>query len=72
MQLSKPIIEAAIDGFEGQKQHIDAQIAELRAMLNGRPVATEPQAGKPKRKDEPRHVTAHEGGPAAQMGEGQV
>jgi hypothetical protein len=29
------MIEAAIDGFEVQKQRIDAQIAELREMLNG-------------------------------------
>jgi hypothetical protein len=28
------MIEAAIDGFEVQKQPIDAQIAELREMLN--------------------------------------
>ena len=28
------IIEAAINGFEAQKQHIDAQLAELRAMLS--------------------------------------
>ena len=34
-QLTKEIIEAAITGFEAQKQHIDTQIAELRAMLNG-------------------------------------
>jgi hypothetical protein len=33
--LTKEIIEAAITGFEGQKQKIDAQIAELRGMLNG-------------------------------------
>lgn len=33
-QLSTQIIEAAIDGFEAQKQRIDAQIAELRAMLS--------------------------------------
>jgi hypothetical protein len=29
--LTKEIIEAAIAGFEGQKQKIDVQIAELRA-----------------------------------------
>jgi hypothetical protein len=33
-QLSTQIIEAAIDGFEAQKQRIDLQIAELRAMLS--------------------------------------
>jgi peptidoglycan hydrolase CwlO-like protein len=32
--LTKEIIEAAIHGFEAQKQHIDSQIAELRAMLS--------------------------------------
>jgi dsDNA-specific endonuclease/ATPase MutS2 len=36
-KLTKPIIEAAIAGFEAQKQRIDAQIAELRAMLIGAP-----------------------------------
>jgi len=33
--LTKEIIAAAIAGFEGQKHRIDAQIAELRAMLTG-------------------------------------
>jgi hypothetical protein len=32
--LTKEIIEAAISGFEAQKQHIDSQLAELRAMLS--------------------------------------
>jgi len=32
--LTKEIIEAAIQGFEAQKQHIDAQLAELRAILS--------------------------------------
>ena len=31
----KEIIEAAIYGFEAQKQRIDAQITELRGMLEG-------------------------------------
>jgi hypothetical protein len=31
--LTKEIIEAAITGFEAQKRHIDAELAELRAML---------------------------------------
>jgi hypothetical protein len=50
--LTKEIIEAAIGGFETQKQHIDAQISELRAMLNGRPSAplTERKARKGRRK----------------------
>ena len=34
-KLSPEIIAAAIAGFESQRQHIDSQIAELRAMLNG-------------------------------------
>src|SRR5215510_1670417 len=33
-KLSPEIIAAAIAGFESQRQHIDSQIAELRAMLN--------------------------------------
>ncbi len=31
---TKEVIEAAISGFESQKQHIDEQIAELRSMLS--------------------------------------
>ena len=38
--LTKEIIEAAIAGFEGQKDKIDAQIAELRAMLTGTPAVS--------------------------------
>lgn len=34
-KLTPEIINAAIDGFEAQKLRIDAQIAELRAMLPG-------------------------------------
>lgn len=34
-QLTPEIISAAIAGFEQQKIHIDAQIAELRAMQDG-------------------------------------
>ena len=53
--LSKQIIEAAIAGFEGQKVHIDVQIAELRAILNGAPAApvTEPKPATAKRKMSP-------------------
>jgi hypothetical protein len=36
-KLTDQIIEAAFAGFEEQKHKIDAQIAELRAMLNGTP-----------------------------------
>jgi hypothetical protein len=34
-KLTEEIINAAIDGFKAQKSHLDQQIAELRAMLNG-------------------------------------
>jgi hypothetical protein len=40
--LTPQIINAAILGFEEQKRHIDAQIAELRTMLDGG--RTEPAA----------------------------
>lgn len=36
-KLTTTIIEAAIYGFEEQKKSIDAQIAELRAMMTGAP-----------------------------------
>jgi hypothetical protein len=50
-KLTKEIIQAAIHGFESQKQRIDVQIAELRAMLTGSPAATtEPKTGKGRRK----------------------
>jgi hypothetical protein len=53
--LTKEIIEAAIDGFEAQKQRLDVQIAELRASLNGGPTSPTPEstAGKTKRKLSP-------------------
>jgi len=35
LKLTNKIIAAAIEGFEAQKQRIDGQIAELRAMLSG-------------------------------------
>jgi hypothetical protein len=35
------MIEAAIGGFEAQKQEIDAQVAQLRAMLSGQPHSAE-------------------------------
>lgn len=37
---SKEIIEAAIDGFESQKQRIESQIAELRVLVNGTAAAS--------------------------------
>jgi hypothetical protein len=50
--VTNEVIEAAIAGFEGQKHHIDAQIAELRAMLNGGHAApsARTEATAPKRK----------------------
>jgi hypothetical protein len=49
-KLTHEIITAAIEGFEAQKTRIDAQIAELRAVLTGG--STEPAATPepPKRK----------------------
>jgi hypothetical protein len=48
--LTKEIIEAAISGFEAQKEHIDAQLAELRAMLpsssNGSARGSQPSTRK--------------------------
>jgi hypothetical protein len=50
-KLTNTIIEAAIHGFEAQKQSIDAQIAELRAMLTGAPETSSGEvSGKPKRR----------------------
>jgi hypothetical protein len=48
-KLSHEIIAAAIEGFENQKNRLDAQIGELRAMLNGR--RTESPAAEP-----PEHI----------------
>ena len=51
-KLTNEIIIAAITGFESQKTKIDAQIAELRAMLSGGPTETAatPEAPTGKRK----------------------
>jgi hypothetical protein len=48
-KFSPVILLAAIEGFEQQKLRIDAQIAELRAMLPGQPVVT-PEAPIAKRR----------------------
>ena len=50
--LTTEIIAAAIDGFEAQKTRIDAQIAELRALLPGGSAesAAKPEAPTGKRK----------------------
>jgi len=44
--LTREIIEAAIAGFESQKQNIDAQIAELRSMLSGSSAGSAPSTTK--------------------------
>ena len=51
-KLSNEIITAAIEGFEAQKTRVDAQIAELRAVLSGGPTAaaTTPEVPTRKRK----------------------
>jgi hypothetical protein len=51
-KLTSEILIAAIEGFEQQKLRIDAQIAELRAMLPGGPTApaAAPQVQKGKRR----------------------
>jgi hypothetical protein len=51
-KLTPEIINAAIEGFEQQKLHIDAQIAELREVLTGTPTATAatPEVPKGKRR----------------------
>jgi hypothetical protein len=51
-KFTKEIITAAIEGFEGQKLRLDAQIAELRQMLDGHPTETvaTPEAAPRKRK----------------------
>lgn len=46
-KLSAEILNAAIDGFEAQKQRIDAQIAEIRQMLDGGRAATAATRGGP-------------------------
>jgi hypothetical protein len=54
-KLTNPIIQAAIDGFEAQKHRIDAQIAELRAMLTG---SSETVAGQTPAKRKRRKLSA--------------
>jgi hypothetical protein len=53
-KLTNEIIHAAIVGFEQQKLRIDAQVAELRAMLSGSPAepaaTSEVPTGKRKRR----------------------
>ncbi len=49
---NRDFIEAAIAGFEAQKQSIDEKISGLRQMLTGAPAtaAAAPKTGKSKRK----------------------
>ena len=50
--MTRPIIEAAILGFESQREKLAQQVAELRAMLDGGPSATAatPEPAKRKRR----------------------
>jgi hypothetical protein len=48
--LTNEIIDAAIDGFEAQKQRIDGQIAELRSMRNGNSAGSPSKANAAPRK----------------------
>jgi hypothetical protein len=47
-KLTNEIITAAIEGFEAQKRRIDGQIADLRALLTGRPVESTAAVESPK------------------------
>ena len=49
-KLTKPIIEAAILGFESQRERLAEQIAELRVMLDGRPAESTATSEAPKGK----------------------
>jgi hypothetical protein len=49
-KLTAEIVTAAITGFESQKTRIDAQIAELRALLPGGPAETAATPEAPTRK----------------------
>lgn len=50
-KLTPDIIQAAIEGFEAQKVRIDAQIAQLRQMLDGaRPEVAAPSSAPPKKR----------------------
>src|SRR5579863_8248460 len=56
-KLTEKIIEAAIAGFEARKRNINAQIAELRAMLNGNAgPAAQPRVRKARRKMSPEAI----------------
>ena len=72
-KLTKPIIEAAIAGFEAQKKSIDAEIAELRAMLTGssETVADQAPAKRKGRKLSAAAIKADERSSKTAVGEDQ-
>ncbi|HUI55451.1 MAG TPA: hypothetical protein VLY04_10790 [Bryobacteraceae bacterium] len=49
-KLKREVITAAIQGFESQKSLIDTQIAELRAMLDGRTVVAPTDGTAPRKR----------------------
>ena len=57
-KLTKTIIEAAIAGFESQKRGIDAEIAELRSLLNGATSSTSSPADQPAAESKSRKFSA--------------
>jgi hypothetical protein len=65
-KLTAEIINAAVEGFEQQKLRIDAQIAELRAMLHGGPTATAATPDGPKGKQRKMSAAARKRIGAAQ------
>jgi len=48
-KLTPEVLQAAIEGFEAQKRHIDAQIAELRQALAGETGAA-PEPAPPRKR----------------------
>jgi hypothetical protein len=65
-KLTHEIIAAAILGFEEQKRHIDSQISELRAMLDGAPNSPAATSEPPKHKRRKMSVAARKRIAAAQ------
>jgi hypothetical protein len=49
-KLTQEVITAAIQGFQAQKVEIDSRIAELRALMDGRPVIATTEAPPRKRR----------------------
>jgi hypothetical protein len=52
LKLSDEILTAALEGYEARKTRIDAQIAEIRAIMGGRSTGTagSTETGEPRRK----------------------